>query len=55
MCFALGAFLLKRIELAQRARCDLICLSARQEVIARITTTHLDYVRLSTQAGNIFG
>src|SRR5262245_1592069 len=28
---------------------------SRQEIIARITATHLHYVRLGTESGNIFG
>jgi hypothetical protein len=52
--FALGAFLFECVELAQSARCDLVCLSARQEIIARIAAAHFDYVRLSTQTGNVF-
>src|SRR5438309_368688 len=46
--FALGTLLLQRIELTQCARSDFMCFPVRQEIIARITTTHLDYVRLST-------
>src|SRR5207247_10433492 len=44
--FALGALLLESIELAQSARCDLVCLSARQKIIPRITAAALDKVGL---------
>src|SRR5581483_5225914 len=43
--FPLCTLLLQRIELTQCARSDFVCFPAWQEIIARITTTHLDYVR----------
>src|SRR4029077_2672862 len=45
-CFAFSALLLKRIKLAQSRRCNFVRHFARQEIIARITATHLDHVRL---------
>src|SRR6266511_4710174 len=52
--FALGALLLQSVDLTQRTWSDFVCFPVRQEIIARITTTHLDYVRLGTQTGNVF-
>src|SRR5262245_8018939 len=53
-CFAFSALLLKRIELAQSRRRDFIRHFARQQIIARITSTHLYHVRLCAESGNIF-
>ena len=54
-CFAFSALLLKRIKLAQSRRCNFVRHFARQKIIARITATHLDQVRLGAEPGNIFG
>ena len=54
-CFAFSALLLKRIKLAQSRRCNFVRHFARQKIIARITATHLDHVRLGAEPGNIFG
>src|SRR5262245_24770402 len=51
---ALGPLLLKRIKLTQSGRRDFVRHPARQQVIACITATHLDHVRLGAEPGNIF-
>src|SRR6266436_9094807 len=53
--FALGALLLESIELAQSAWRNLVCFSARQKIISRITAAHFDHVGFSTESGHIFG
>src|SRR6478735_2461394 len=54
-CFAFSALLFKRIKLTQSRRCNFVRHFARQKIIARITATHLDQVRLGTEPGNILG
>src|SRR4029077_16508634 len=44
--FAFSALLLKRIKLSQSSRRDFMRHFSWQEIIARITATHLDHVRL---------
>src|SRR6267378_2338148 len=52
--FALGALLLESIELSQSASRNLVCLSARQKIIPRITAAHFDHVGFSAEARNVF-
>src|SRR6266700_4194774 len=54
-CFAFSALLLKPIKLAQSRRRNFVRHFAWQEIIARITATHLDQVRLGAESQDVFG